>query len=118
MSCQKGKVLNIKIEQGATFNPQINLKTNLGNPVDLTGCTITSKMRRTFDAATAYAFTCTILSPATDGSFTWEMSAATTASIDVSGGTSFVYDVEVLFPDTTVQRIMQGTVSVSPEATK
>ena len=117
MSCPK-RIQNIKIDQGATFQSRVNLKTNLGNPVDLTGCTIASKMRRTFSDSVAYSFTCTIESPATDGSFTWVMPAATTAGIDLSGGTTFVYDVEVTFADNTVQRVMQGSVSVSPEVTK
>jgi hypothetical protein len=118
MSCPNGKILNIKIDQGSTFRRTIILKDSEGVPVDLTGCTITSKMRPSFDSATAYSFTCSINAPATDGSFDWIMSAATTAGIVLTGGTNFVYDIEVLFADTTVQRILQGNVSVSPEVTK
>jgi len=118
MSCPTGKVLNIKIEQGSTFSRTIVLKDDQGTPVDLTGATVTSKMRQTFDSATAYTFTCTLSPTPTDGTFTWVMSATNTALIALTGGTTFVYDVEVLFADTTVMRILQGTVSVSPEVTK
>jgi hypothetical protein len=118
MTCASGKILNLNIDQGATFERTVVLKDNQGAPIDLTGAIVTSKMRPSFDSPTSYNFTCTLSPTPTDGTFTWIMSATNTAMISLSGGTEFVYDVEVLFPDTTVQRVLQGRVSVSPEVTK
>lgn len=115
----------IYIEQGATYSQAVSLKDGDGNPYNLTGYTIAAKIRPTATSSTLTAtFTIAIDSPATLGTFTMSLSAATTATlpVDANSGpenvpTLFTYDVNIT-SGTTVYRILQGEVIVSPEVTR
>lgn len=107
---------NILIDQGATFSQTLSLLTIARLPLDLTGFTARSKIRKNYtDEDPLATFTMTIESPATDGRITMSLSATITASIPA---TTAVYDVEIESGGGVVTRIMQGKAIISPEATK
>lgn len=108
--------LNIVIEQGATWSKTLTLTdTDTGLPIDLTGYTFRGQMRTDYDAAAAAAsFTCTVAS-ALEGIVTVYLSATATAAIAYGG---YVYDIEMVKPDTTVARLLYGKAKVTPEVTK
>jgi hypothetical protein len=120
---------NLLIEQGSTFSRDCTVKDALGAAIDLTGYSVRGKIRVGCDSTTALAeFTCTIKNQSTNkGQFSFGLSATTTAALPVPENTSYIrvnalytFDLELVYPtpDTTVIRILQGTVEVSPEATK
>jgi hypothetical protein len=117
---------NFTIEQGATFSKVITWKDSSGAGINLTGYSITGKIKRKTSDQTALAtFTATLANQVTNaGQFTLSLTATATASLPtVTGPTAqkalleCVYDVEAT-TGSTVYRLLEGIVSVSPEATR
>lgn len=108
--------LNILIEQGATFNRIITVKSDDNTPLNLTGKTLRGQLRyHPNDAAPALTFTFTLANQGTNpGVATWAASATAT---DALTKTQAVYDVE-LVDGTTVTRLLEGTAFVSLAVTK
>ena len=117
---------NFTIEQGATFTKIITWKDSSGAGINLTGYSITGKIKRKTSDQTALAtFTATLANQVTNpGQFTLSLTAIETASLPTVTGTTAqkvllecVYDVEAS-TGSTVYRLLEGIVSVSPEATR
>jgi hypothetical protein len=117
---------NFTIEQGTTFERTITINDSLDAPIDLTGFTFRGEIRKKYsDSVSQASFTFTILDQvANTGQVKMTMSSFVTASIPVDKAdsaakklTQYCYDVEM---DTgpTVERIIEGIVSVSPEVTR
>ena len=112
--------LSLKIDQGATFNQLVTWKT--GTPavvVNLTGCTARMQIRgKLTDTAVLFDLTTTnggIVLGGVAGTVTIKLSAAQTAPIV---WVSAVYDLEIIFADGTVRRLLSGGITVSPEVTR
>ena len=109
----------LTIEQGATLSLVLTYKDSAGNLVNLTGYTARMMLRSSFTAAS------NILSLTTEnsrialggaaGTITLTISATDTAAL--SAPQSGVYDLE-LVSGSTVTRLIQGTFTVTPEATR
>lgn len=124
-------VYNIFIEQGATFKAEMVFKDSDGVPIDQTGRTFTGQIRRRYDATSVLAtFTISLANQITDtGKIIITIPAAQTAAIPVEPSTQsndpkkrpesiYQYDIEATNVDTTVDRVLQGIATVSPEVTK
>ena len=110
----------LKINQGSTFDKTVTWKTGAPPvPVDLTGCTARGQIRSEIDSPTVLVEMTTLNGRITLGGatgtirFLFEDELTETFFWD-----SGVYDVEIVFPDGTVQRKLAGAVSVSPEVTR
>lgn len=107
------------MEQGTTFDntvyPPFAIKDSTGAILDLTNYTARSNMRKKFsDVSATASFTCT--KTVLTGLIQLSMTATQTAAIP-SG--SYFYDIEIYTSaDAIVRRIVQGTITVSAEATK
>lgn len=110
-------LLDIEIEQGATFNLEFLYQDEDGTPINLTGMTARMQLRRTFNSPDALLSLTTENSRITItpllGKIVLNISATDTATLTGSG----VYDLE-LVNGSVVNRILQGSYSVCPEATK
>jgi hypothetical protein len=113
--------LDLEIFQGATFRKKFQYKTGApALPVDLTGCKMRMQVRekiaspQPFITLTTENNGITIDDPA-EGIFIVYMSATTTAALTQSRG---VYDIELVYPNTDVSRLMYGAVTVSKEVTR
>jgi hypothetical protein len=105
---------NFTIEQGTTFRRVLTLQEN-GTAMNLTGYSVASQMRSTHDSASIVAtFTGTVSNAAT-GQITLSMTNTTTSGIDEA---LYVYDIEITSAGGDVTRILQGTVTVTPEVTR
>lgn len=105
---------NILIEQGATFSKTLTIKDATGDPINLTGKTFASKLRkRPTDTNAAATFTLTVINAAA-GTVSWQLSATTTSGITAE---PHYYDLEMT-DGATVTRLMQGTAFVNFEVTK
>jgi len=120
---------NFTCEQGSTFTRLIELEEpdlladptgETFVPINIEGYTARMQIRRTIDSsATLVSLTTengglTVNPSDPDNQILISMSDAVTASISTSG----VYDLEIQSPDGTVSRILQGTVTLSPEVTR
>ncbi len=110
----------LKIDQGASFSKLATWKVGTpAVPVDLTGCTALAHVRASLEAADILITMSTangkIVLGGVAGTVEILLSAAETAAITWR---SAVYDLEITFPDTTVRRLMYGSVTISPEVTR
>ena len=110
--------VNIIINQGSTFYQEIQLQDDNDDDLIVTGgggnslYTAASQMRKSYQASNAVSFD-TALS---NGMLILSMTSNATA--DIVGG-RYVYDVELTtVSDGSVDRLIEGVVTVTPEATK
>ena len=111
---------NLKIEQGATFEQTITWKAGEpAVPVDITGCTARMHARERLDETNALLTLTTengaITLGGVAGTISLALTAIETAAITWARG---VYDLELVYPDGRVRRLLTGKINVSPEVTR
>ena len=107
---------NLTVEQGATFSLRLEVQTPAGAAVDLSGWTARAQIRTSHKALKPTA-TFTTSMNAVSGYIYLSLTSVETAAIPFG---EYVYDVELYSADATplVQRMVMGTVTVSPETTR
>jgi hypothetical protein len=104
----------ITIEQGATFNSTVSVEDVYGTPVNLTGYTTSSMMRKSYYSTTAITINSTITGTA-NGEITLSIPASNTSNITPG---RYVYDVIVTDSLNTVTRVVEGIATVLPSVTR
>ena len=110
--------VNFTLDQGSTFSLSCVYKDSEGNPINLTGHTAISQARETVDASTPLW---NLVSPTditlggSSGEITLTIPATTTANYPA--GKTYFYDLE-LITGSTVIRLIQGQIYISPEVTR
>jgi|TARA_B110000908_G_C10252641_1_gene453146 hypothetical protein len=107
-------ISNIVIDQGTTFNAEIDVTDSEGNILNLAGYTAAAQMRRTYSSTTAYNFTASIASEI-EGTVNISLNAAAT---NVLKAGRYVYDVEITGADGSITRVVEGQVEVTPGVTR
>lgn len=100
--------LNIEIKQGTTFKRTIQAKDTLGALINFTGSQLRGSIKADItDTAALSAFTCTLID-----TNTWQisLSATTTDTFNFDIG---VYDVEIVWANSDVDRLLEGNVVLS-----
>ena len=114
-------VYDLAIEQGATFKVIFQWTDANNTPINITGYSARSQIRPTIESATVMVDATiangklSIVNPATDGKVQLLLSATDTAAL--ASGTA-VWDLELVAGDGTVTRLLQGSVTISPEVTR
>jgi len=108
---------NLKIEAGATFSSDVTVKDTNGSAFDLTGYTAAAKMALGYASTrTRTTISTAIASDATTGVITISLTADQTSALDAPA--RYVYDVEITkTSDSTVTRVIEGIITVSPNVT-
>jgi|TARA_B100000085_G_scaffold70116_1_gene62816 hypothetical protein len=107
---------NLLIEQGASFSSTITLYNEDDTVFDLTDYTAASQIRKSYSSSSASAtFTIAFSADRTLGQITLSLTPTQTANLEEG---RYVYDTEVTSSDSTVTRVLQGTVTVSPNVTR
>lgn len=104
--------VNIVIDQGTTFNTTYTIHDAQDEPIDFTGYSANSQIRKTYTSSTAYDFNVSLNSA---GQVTLSMSANSTGSITAG---RYVYDVEVQDLAGVRSRIVEGLVTVTPQVSR
>lgn len=108
---------NLQLYRGDTFSMLIRFLDRTvdgqpGNPVALTGVTAEAQIRAAITSPTVItSFTCTLDAP--NGTVTMKLSSSQTTTL----AASTVYDLQLTFPDGTIQTFIQGTITMSGEVT-
>lgn len=118
--------IDLTILQGETFSRTLTLTNSSGTAMDLTSYTARASIRQTADSSVKTVdFTCAFVTPRTSGQITLALTATQTSAIPTTGKQAYdkyakyVWDIELIAPDTTtVTRIANGNVLVSPEVTR
>lgn len=104
------------MDQGATFNNVINLSDDLTNAnINISGYIVRSQMRRSYYSVNATANIICTITNAADGEITMSLPANTTANIK-SG--RYLFDLETVDTNNTVNRVLEGIITVTPEVTR
>ena len=108
-----GTKVNLVIDQGASFETTVNLTDDNGDAVDLTGYSAAGQIRKHYTSSSATNMT--IVLGGANGTVTMALSANATANL-VAG--RYVYDVELTDTSSSVSRIFEGIVTVTPQVTR
>ena len=107
------------IEQGADFFLDLTYKDDTGAPVDLTGYSARMQIREEISSPTALVSISSASGEITLGGITGTISihipATTTAALSFNTGK---YDLELEDSAGVVTRLIQGSVTLSPEVTR
>jgi len=115
MAVTQKTAVNFSIDQGADFSKTFTVTTDGTTAYDISGLTLQAQMRKSYDSSSATAtFTATVVS-GSDGTYKLTLSNSTTA--DITSG-RYVYDVELILADSTIEKVHYGLITVHPEATK
>jgi hypothetical protein len=104
----------ITIEQGATFSTTVNVKDAYYNPVNLTGYSASSQMRKSYYSSSATNITASVTGTS-NGEITLSMTSANTSSLTPG---RYVYDLVINDGANTVTRVVEGIATVLPSVTR
>jgi hypothetical protein len=103
---------NLVIDQGSTFSTDLTLKDENGDPLNLSGYSANSQMRKWYTSSSPTAvFTTEVLDT---GVITLSLNANQTGSITAG---RYVYDVEIT-DGSAVSRVVEGIITVTPQVTR
>jgi hypothetical protein len=105
---------NLYIDAGSTFSAIISVSGSNGLPLNLTGYTVASQIRKSYGSITAYAFTASVYDALT-GKVRLVLSSTTSSGIKPG---RYLYDIEVTAPNNDKLRVVEGLVIITPEITK
>ena len=105
-------ISNIVIDQGTTFSLDVNLTNDDTSAKDLTDYTVTSQLRKSYEATTATDFTTAKVN--NTGKITISLTAVQTAALKAG---RYVYDIEIASSAETL-RVLEGLVTVTPNVTR
>lgn len=106
--------INYDMDQGSNFSFSISANGSDGAALSLSGCTASCQMRKHYSSTSYTTFTASI----TGATGNIDISLGATASAAVKPGVYF-YDVELQSNNgATVQRLVQGMITVYPEVTR
>lgn len=107
-------ITNLYVDAGTTYNVIITCVDSAGTPLNLTGFTVASQIRKSYGSLTAYSFNPTIFST-TGGKIKLTLSATQSGAIKPG---RYLYDVEITNGAGEKQRVAEGIVIITPEITK
>lgn len=106
--------VNLVIDQGTTYNLYVELNDQYGNPLSGQDYTPYGKIRKHYLSTNATSFNASLSNTGT-GVLTLSLTANQTSALQYG---KYVYDVELVDSSNNVTRVFEGTVLVTPEATK
>jgi hypothetical protein len=104
-------VVNLTLEKGADFSTSFKIKTD-GAAVNLTGYTLSCKMKKHATASTSYSFVATALNPFSSGVVKISMAKANISQIPTG---RYIWELLITYAGTTTKAI-KGTVIVEGSA--
>lgn len=104
---------NITVDQGTTFSTTVNLTDDNGDPIDLSGYTGRSQMRKHYTSSNSVSFSVSLGS--SNGTVILNLTSDQTANLTPG---RYVYDVEITSSSNVISRIVEGIVTVTPEVTR
>ena len=107
-------IQNITIDQDADFTETLTIKDSTGTVVDLTGQTITSKLRKAHLSSSATSFTTAAVS-ATDGTCSITLTDTVTAALSEG---RYVWDLTTTDGSGIITRRIEGRATVTPSVTR
>jgi hypothetical protein len=99
------------IDQGTTFNSEIELTDQDGNDLDVTNMHAYAQMRKHYTSTNATSFSCAL----SNGMLVLSLTAEQTNTLSAG---RYVYDIELVDGSNNVHRLFEGVVTVTPSVTR
>ncbi len=106
-------IQNITVDQDADFTETLTIKDSTGTVVDISGQTVTSKLRKTHLSTSATAFTTAIVS-GTDGTCSITLTDTVTAALTEG---RYVWDLTTTTSGGFANRRVEGGLIITPSVT-
>lgn len=104
---------NLIIDQGATYQVSLDITDEEDQVIDLTGYTGAAQIRKHYTSSNSVSFSVTVVP--VDGVVQLSLSANQTSTIAAG---RYVYDVELTNQSGVISRVVEGIVTVTPQATR
>ena len=109
-------ILDQTIDQGTTYTNNITVYQVDGiTPMNLTGYTVASKMRKNHTSSTSHDITSVLVAPLSSGVVKFSLTSAETAAIKAG---YYYYDAEITSATGNVIRVIEGKIHIKPNITK
>lgn len=105
---------NLFVDAGSSYSNIITVTATNGQPLDLTGYTVASQMRKSYQSSTAFNFNASIYQ-AESGKVRLQL---TPSQSEVIPAGRWLYDVEITSPTGNKLRVVEGIVTVTPQITQ
>jgi hypothetical protein len=107
-------ISNLYVDAGATYSNIITVTASNGQFLNLTGYTVASQMRKSYQSSTSYAFTASVYD-AINGKIRLQLTPSQSEAIPAG---RWLYDVEITSTTGTKTRVVEGIVTVNPQITQ
>lgn len=107
-------ITNLYIDAGADYSIIVTANQSNGDPLNLTGYTVRSQIRKSYASSTVYNFTATVFAT-TSGKIRLSLTNAQTSAIKPG---RYLYDVEITSSSGEKRRVLEGIIIVTPEITQ
>ena len=107
-------ISNLYIDQGSDFNSIITLTNQDGTILDLTGYTVKSQFRKSYNSSSYVEFSASVYN-ASLGQITLGLTAAQSSAVAAG---RYLYDIEITTSGGSKTRALEGIIVISPEITR
>jgi hypothetical protein len=107
--------VELELDQGATFNVNVDLSEANSTPINVSGYTFSSSIRKSYYSASVTANLTVTVDNAANGNVSLSLPAANTANIKAG---RYVFDVKQIDSSNITSRIIEGIITVNPQVTK
>ena len=103
---------DLYIDQGTDFTTTFDLIADDGSPINITGYTFKSQIKKSYYSANVTANLAVTIIDSSNGNTIISLDAANTANIFPG---RYVYDVKMVDTTNTTTRILEGIVTITPQ---
>lgn len=107
--------VELDLDQGTDLSYDLDLTNDDGSPIDVTGFSFTSSMRKSFYSRSVTANLTITIADAANGNVVLSMNSNTSTTIRAG---RYVFDVKQKDASNTYTRIVEGIITVLPQVTK
>jgi len=107
-------ISNLFVDAGSDYSNIITVSSTNGQPLNLSGYTVASQMRKSYSSSTVYAFTASVYDAA-NGRVRLQLSASNSSAIPAG---RWLYDVEITSAAGSKTRVVEGIVTITPQITQ
>lgn len=107
-------ISNLYIDAGSTYSNIITVAASNGQPLNLTGYTVASQLRKSYQSSVAFPFQASVYD-STSGKLRLQLTDEQSAAIPAG---RWLYDVEITSPTGATTRVVEGIATVTPQITQ
>lgn len=107
-------ISNLYVDAGSTYSNIITVTASNGQALNLSGYTVASQMRKSYQSSTYHSFTATVYDAA-NGKIRLQLTDEQSEAIPPG---RWLYDVEIESTAGARTRVVEGIVTVNPQITK